>query len=177
MDPAHLHLMVNHVPILGAILSLPLIAIAAWRRTEKGPTLAYATLLTIAAVGGVIALRSGEPAEERVEDMPGVSEHWIEEHEERAETATVLAVITAVGALGALAYGWKRDEGTPAVLTGAVFVGALATSAAMGWTGLAGGQIHHPELRADGGASVVAEAGQGGEAGETKEEEEEEGER
>lgn len=177
MDPAHLHLMVNHVPILGAFLSLPLIGIAAWRRAEKAPALSYATLLTIAAIGAVVSLRSGSPAEERVEDLPGVSEHWIEEHEERAETATAFAVITALGALGALAYGWKREEGTPAVLTGAVFVGALATSGAMGWTGLAGGQIHHPELRADGGQSVTPEGGRGGEAGETKEEEEEEGER
>ena len=132
MDPAHLHLMVNHLPILGSILSLPLIGIAAWKRTEKGPMLAYATLLTLGAVGAVVSLRSGEPAEERVEDMPGVSERWIEEHEERAETATVLAVITALGALGAVAYGWKREDGPPAALTGAVFVGALATSAAMG---------------------------------------------
>ena len=30
MDPAHLHLMVNHLPILGSMLSLPLIGIAAW---------------------------------------------------------------------------------------------------------------------------------------------------
>jgi hypothetical protein len=176
MDPAHLHLMVNHLPILGSMLSLPLIGIAAWRRTEKGPTLAYATLLTLGALGAVVSLRSGEPAEERVEDLPGVSERWIEEHEERAETATVLAVITALGALGAMAYGWKRDEGTPAVLTGAVFVGALATSGAMGWTGLAGGQIHHPELRAEGDQAAAGE-GAAGEAGETREEEEAEGER
>ena len=60
MDPAHLHLMVNHLPILGSMLSLPLIGIAAWRRTEKGPTLAYATQLTLGALGAVVSLTDSE---------------------------------------------------------------------------------------------------------------------
>ncbi|MBK8479517.1 MAG: hypothetical protein IPL39_25535 [Opitutaceae bacterium] len=85
------------------------------------------------------------------------------EHEERAEAATVVAVI---GGCSASRLGHRREEGQRAIaLTGAALVGAIGTAGLMGWTGQAGGQIRHDEIRdgAPAGATGAAGAGEAGE--------------
>ena len=168
MNPAHLHLLVNHFPIIGTYLALPLLVIAAWRRADRGALLAVVLVLAISGATAVAANLTGDPAESRVESLPSVSKHWIDEHSERADYATVVAVVTAVGAIGLLAWAMRRGE-TP--LAGLAVLGFLTTisAGAMAWTGLAGGQIHHGELRAPGdNTSNAAERGgerAGGERG------------
>lgn len=146
MDLAHLHLMLNHFPIIGSLLALPLLGIAAWRPQERSALVGAVLVLGVSAIGAAGADFTGEPAEELVEDLPGVSEHWIHEHEERAEVAVVLSVVNGLAALGVL--GWAYNKGrTPALGVAGLLALTAATSGDMAWTGLAGGQIHHPELR------------------------------
>lgn len=171
MNAAHLHLLVNHLPIFGSFLAIPLVVIALWRRHEPG-TLYGAVLLTVLAAGGaVVADQSGEGAEEAVEHLPGVSEHLIHEHEERAELGIVLAGITALVGFGAAVLSGRAGRVHP-LATGVLLSGALATSAAMATVGWTGGQIRHTEVREDGG-SVASGNERGGERGEAGEEEEE----
>ena len=170
MNAAHVHLMVNHLPIFGSILSLPLLGLAIWRRRELSILFGATALLTLAAVGAGVALRSGGAAEEVVEDLPGVSETLIEAHEERAETATALAVVTALGAIGASAWAWRRGS-VPALGLAGVTAAAVITSGAMAWTGLAGGQIRHTEIRPDAGAGVEVPYAEGHESPEEEERE------
>ena len=35
MNPAHLHLMLNHIPVLGTAFGLGLLAFALWRRSDE----------------------------------------------------------------------------------------------------------------------------------------------
>lgn len=161
MNPAHVHLVLNHFPIVGTALAALLLGIALASRTflaketARGITLAGTILLAVSGASAAAAYLTGEPAEEQVEDMPGVDEPAIEEHEERAEVATVFAVLLGVGAVAASIVGGRR-EGS---LTVAVpFGAALLSSGLMAWTGAAGGKIHHPEVR-DGAALAAPEAG------------------
>jgi hypothetical protein len=158
MNTAHLHLLVNHLPILGAFLSLPVLAIALARRREPGILFAGVTLLALAAAGAGVALRSGEGAEEVVEDLPGVGEPTIEAHEEAADVASIFALAVALGGLATAGLAWRRGT-TPLVPTAAVVAGAFATSAAMGWTGYLGGQIRHSEIRPDAPTYVLGAPG------------------
>ena len=84
MDSVHIHLILNHVPILLTILSIPIV-IWGYYRSNK-------SILRLGLLGFVIAgltiipvFLTGETAHERVEDIQGVSERYMEEHEEAAE--------------------------------------------------------------------------------------------
>lgn len=157
MDPAHLHLLVNHVPILGTLFALVLGLYGAIRRQ---PAVVRAALLALVVSGAmsVVALRSGEGAEEAVERLPGVSERMIHEHEEAAEAANIAAVILALLALGVLV--WKRKEPEIGPLpTTAVLIGAAIVFALMARTGNLGGQIRHSEIR-PGTAQTLPAAGE-----------------
>jgi hypothetical protein len=155
MNPAHLHLLVNHFPIVGAFVSLPLLALALWRRGDRGSLLAAVTVLVVSAAGAGAAQLTGDDAEEVVEHLPGVSESLIHTHEERAEVATILAVVTGLGSLGILGFAIRSGK-TPLIGTVVLTAGALATAGTMAWTGQAGGQIRHTEIR-DGAPGATSE--------------------
>lgn len=146
MNPAHLHLLVNHLPIVGALLALPLLALAIWRRTDLGALRAAVLVLVLAAVGAGASMRTGEEAEHAVEDLPWATETLIEEHEERAELATWVTVAAALAGVGL----WAWSERKKAVPLGALLgLGLLsaASAGAMGWVGASGGVIRHEEIR------------------------------
>lgn len=163
MSLVHLHLLLNHFPIVGTILAAVLLGLALVRRADTGVWLAGTVLLAISAVSAAGANLTGEPAEEAIEDMPGVSEAAIHEHEERADIATVVSVVIGIGAVAAYALG--RNRSGIAALAGP-FAGAVVSGGLMAWTGAAGGQIHHPEVRDGAPMGEAAEAGEHGEAGE-----------
>jgi peptidoglycan/LPS O-acetylase OafA/YrhL len=169
MDATHLHLLVNHLPILGSFFALPLLVLALWRRQEPWLFAGAALLLLIGGAAGVVAEESGEGAEEAVEHLAGVSEALIHEHEERAEVATPLAVITGLAALGVAALSLRRRA---TWLPGGAVVLLLTgvTAGTMAWVGQSGGLIRHTELRDPssnaGGPSTPALSGEHGERGE-----------
>jgi hypothetical protein len=149
VNPAYAHLLVNHVPIVGAALSIPLLLIALWRREEPGVFLAAVVVVVIAGVGALAAERSGHAAEGIVEDLPGVEERLVEEHEERGEAAMWVALASAALGVVTLALVWRRSGPVPAWCPALLLVAALATTTAMAWTALSGGEIRHPEIHAD----------------------------
>lgn len=157
MNLAHLHLLLNHFPIIGSALAVPLLGIAAWRTREWSAVLAPVVVLVIAGVCAIGANLTGEPAEELIEARPGISERWTKEHEERADIATAFAVLGALGA-GGLLYLASRKGETPRVAVGGLLALTLGTNGVMAWTGLAGGRIHHPELRPGTSADAAPEA-------------------
>lgn len=157
MDPAHLHLIANHVPILGTLFALVLGVYGAARHQ---PDVVRAALLALVVVGvaSVVATRSGEGAEEVVEDLPGVSERVIHEHEEAAEVANYAAIALALLALGVLV--WRRRRPDVGVAPAAVvLVGAALVFGLMARAGNLGGQIRHTEIR-DGSAPLTAPVGE-----------------
>lgn len=145
MSGAHLHLLINHIPILGAFGLLLLFAIALVRRDSS---LARLTLVLSVALAlmSVAAFLTGEPAEEAIEHLPGIAENAIEPHEEAALTATIaFGVLGGAALLALLAY--RRRE-LPRLVVGAALIGTLVVASLMGWTGNLGGGIRHTELGA-----------------------------
>ena len=106
MTWAHIHLALNHVPVIGLPIVLLLLA---WALVRRGPDLLKASfgLLLLLALVTVIVQLTGEPAEELVEGLPGVLESMVERHEEAALLGTIGMV-----ALGGLAlFGLWRLRG------------------------------------------------------------------
>jgi hypothetical protein len=145
MDMGHLHLMLNHLPVLGAPAVLALLA---WGLGGKIPAITRGALwLTVglAVVTGVVYL-TGEAAEELVEALPTFQEPLVKRHEVVALWATLILVVTGCLAAAAL---WRSRRGAAMslALTRVVLVGLVASTAVVGVTAWTGGPIGHPELR------------------------------
>lgn len=145
MSATHIHLLLNHIPILGSFFGFCLLVSGL---ILKNRVLERAALMTLIVTGlaGIPVFLSGEGAEERVEHLEGVSESYIEQHEEMAGIAFWLMDITAVMALLTLAISLVKG-GRNLRLTLITVLFAMLTFGTMVITGNYGGQIRHNELR------------------------------
>src|SRR5262245_55365047 len=109
MNPAHWHLALNHIPVLGTAFGMGLVGWALIRRSEELKMVSFGVFVIVALLTIPVYL-TGEPAEHFIEHIPGVSEEAIEEHEGAATFA--FAGVLAVGALSiaGLAFGWRRKS-------------------------------------------------------------------
>lgn len=155
MNPAHLHLMVNHLPVFAAVFALTVLLLALLRPSDTLRRTGL-VLMVVAALGAVAADRTGEGAEDVVENQPTFSETFLEPHEEAAEAALIASIAAGCLALGilVLSRGKSVGRGSTAVAT----LAAVVVFAAMARTAWLGGKIAHPEIR-DGAAVVAAPAG------------------
>jgi hypothetical protein len=157
MTWVHLHLLLNHVPVLGTVSAVLLLAFALVRRSSELTRASLGAFVILGLAAGVVYL-TGEPAEERVEHLPGVSERLIEAHEEAAFVAMVLLAAFAVGALVVLLR-YRGGRAIPrSVVVGALLL-SLVPTGAMAWTANLGGQIRHDEIRSattdPGGSALI----------------------
>jgi hypothetical protein len=166
MNPAHIHLMLNHVPLFGALAVTILCGLALLRR-QQGLARGGLLVAVLTAIVGVAVYLTGEPAEELVEDLPGVSEAVLETHEEIALVATVvLGAFGVLAVIGLIAF----RHGVTMGFTRALLAASLVPLAAMAYTAYLGGQVRHSEIRQGGGGNEAREGrDDGGEARENGE--------
>ena len=146
MNPAHLHLALNHIPVLGTLFGLLLLALAAWRKSDELKRLSLWVFAAVAVLA-IPAYLSGEPAEEMVEHLPGVSESLIKAHEEAAEAAFICLIILGTAATVGLVIS-RRGKRLPAWFSVPTMVLALVVGGLMTWTANLGGKVRHTEIRA-----------------------------
>ena len=159
MSLVHLHLLLNHVPVVGIFFAVLFLAVALMRRYGGLAKPSFAFLALIGAVSVAVFL-TGEPAQEAIEKLPGFSERLIDRHEDAALLATIVTGL--LGALALAALFVFRRRALPRWLTMLGLVSTLAASAMMAYTANLGGQIRHSEIRA-GAAAPVGERTTGAE--------------
>ena len=143
MNPTHLHLLLNHFPIVGTLIGSAILFYGVIKSQNAGKTIG-ALIIVIMAIVAVPVLLTGEPAEESIEHLSGISETLIHDHEETSEKAFWL--MEASGALSLLALILYRKKSVYASKTfWMAFAFAAITFFAMAWTGYLGGKIRHPE--------------------------------
>lgn len=145
MNAAHIHLVINHIPVIGTIIAflLMLLALITSNNTLK-KTAGF--LFVIFAIATIPVYLTGEPAEEVVEGIAGVSEGIIENHERWAGFA--LAGMGLLGAASLGTFAWlKKDRVMPAWYAGALLAIALIPIGLIGYTASLGGEIRHTEIR------------------------------
>lgn len=158
MSWAHVHLAVNHFPVVGAVLAL-LFFVWAISRGEGEHVRMALVFFVVVALLGVATYFTGEPAEHAVEDLAGISESLVEEHEEAAGTSTI--VLAALGLLAGFGLFVSRQaRKLPRWLGPAVLVLALVATGAMAWTATLGGHIRHPEIRPETATEAPASSGE-----------------
>ncbi|HEX4948150.1 MAG TPA: hypothetical protein VFZ34_15870 [Blastocatellia bacterium] len=147
MNSAHLHLLLNHVPVIGMIFGLFILLFALLRNSDAAKRIAL-SIFVVAALFAIPTYLSGEPAEEVAEHLPGVTHTLIESHEEAAQLALVAVEITGLLSLVGLILA-RRTQTLPQWLVIAPLALALVTTGLLGWTANLGGQIRHTEIRRD----------------------------
>ena len=146
MNLAHLHLLLNHFPIIGTIVALGLFITSF---IGKNDDLKRSALIIFAAIALITlpAFFSGVGAQRMVRKEPGIAVAVIDRHEGAAILAMFLMLITGALALVEL---WKRRRiRTEKIWSGTVFailVFSLLTTAVMARVGTTGGDIRHPEI-------------------------------
>ncbi len=164
MNPAHLHLLLNHIPVLGVGFGL---AVLGWATFRPRPDFARLALVVfiVSALTAIPTYLSGEPAEGAIEGVAGAIEPWVEPHEEAALVSLVL--VEGLGVLGLVAlWSARRAASLSRPLMMASLALALATAGSLAYTANLGGLIRHTEIRS--GAPLPGDAGEatGGEHGE-----------
>jgi len=147
IDAAHVHLMLNHVPVIGAPLLLLLLGIGLLRGSRELVTVSLVLVVGLVLATGLVYL-TGEPAEELVEHAPWFRDSLVETHEEQAMVGLVAMLVT--GALAGVAIALRNRLGSGTWLPRVVWGGLALSTALLGWVGWSGGQIRHDELRAPG---------------------------
>lgn len=147
---AHLHLILNHLPIIVTALGLLLLAVGIIRHRE-GPIRTALAFFVGGALAALPVYLTGEPAEETVEGLPGVTSAIVGRHEDAALIAAIVVGLLGAFALWAL-WRYRATAVLPRWVITVALLGSLVGSGLMAWTGLLGGQIRHTEVRASAGA-------------------------
>lgn len=143
-----MHLLLNHIPVLGTVFGLLLLAWGMVRRNESIQRAALATF-AVAALVAVPVFLTGEPAEDAVEHLAGTAALAIETHEEAALLS--LISVELLGVIAVLSVIVRRAGGRSRFVTRAALVVAVVTAGLMARTANLGGKVRHAELR---GATV-----------------------
>ena len=145
MNAVHIHLLLNHVPILGVLFGAAILAGALYRRQEA--FVRFALWIFIAMTALIVpTYLSGEAAEDIVAPAIPSAEAWIEPHEQAAGFAGMMTVLVGALAAGTLAVGRGQPD-LPRRLVLATLVVSLLASAALARTATLGGQISHTQIR------------------------------
>lgn len=149
MNLAHIHLILNHIPVVGIPVALVFLVYGICGKNQSSQRFALLVLIGLAAMVLPVYF-TGEPAEEVVEHLPGVVESFIEAHEEAAMFSLVLTLITGAAAFIAL---WFQKDQVKSRLANLGVVGfASLAIVSLLYTANLGGKVRHTELRS--GATI-----------------------
>ena len=167
METAYLHIVTNHLPIIGVPLALVLLVMGFWRKSDDLKTAAF-LIFVFLGLATLVTFLLGQAGEDFVEELAGVSEHAIDEHEDFARFALALVMVTAIFSLFAilrfqgLSFLRRRITSSEGLIDGEVSAGpsspypmwitlavlffAMLSGGVLGYTGKLGGMIRHTEF-------------------------------
>lgn len=152
MDNTHLHLILNHFPILGTLFALCILGWGILRKNTSLESAGFVTLIIISLLTIPVFL-TGKEAHEPLDQVPGVSDQYLEEHEELAKKAIWLMFATGAMSLITMIVS-KGGKSRKVILNVITLLLAAGSLGIMTVVGNYGGKIRHSELRDDAETSV-----------------------
>jgi uncharacterized membrane protein len=147
MYSAHIHLLLNHWPIIGTFIALGFFVISLLSRQDQLKQ-ASLGLFAFIALLAIPAYMSGNSAQLFLKDTPEVSIMLVQTHQGAALLALIFMEITgAFAMIGLWQFSRADRNGKPAGWNSAVvLLLSLLTSGLLAITGNTGGDIRHPEI-------------------------------
>jgi uncharacterized membrane protein len=147
MNDAHLHMVVNHFPIIGTIFGLGILIVGIFMKHTVIKNVAY-IIFVVAAIFAAVSMSTGEGAEEIAEKLPSVTDQIIHEHEEMAEKLAF--VLYSLGAISLLGLYLNFKSHTKEVVVSYIALVVAIIGVFFGkQTGTTGGEVRHTEIRAN----------------------------
>jgi uncharacterized membrane protein len=145
MNGAHWHLVVNHLPIIFPIVGVIVMITGLILKSEAIKRTAF-MIFVFSSLAAIVAMNTGDGAEEVVEKINGVTENYIENHEETAETFAILSyILGGISLLGLWASFKQKSFSSIISITTLIFAFVVLFFAKQ--TGTTGGEIRHTEIR------------------------------
>jgi len=157
VNVAHLHLLLNHIPTVGAVVALGILILAFIRRDEPLKLVGLEVLFMIALLT-LPAYMSGVAAFHKLRNQPGVSEDAMRIHQDAALAGFVVTEFAGFIAWVALWQARRRGRTARGLVSASTLLLVVAL-ALMGRAATLGGDIRHPEITTGLVASTAAPAG------------------
>jgi uncharacterized membrane protein len=147
MSLAHVHLLLNHFPIIGTMIGLALYVLALLAQSDHLKQASLLVLLGIAMLAFPTYL-SGNAAAAEIQHLSGVSQDLIKEHQNSALLAFIFMELNGCFAWLGL-WQFRRISRVPRWNLTVVLLLSVVTVLLMSTTGNTGGDIRHPEIAKD----------------------------
>jgi uncharacterized membrane protein len=144
MNSTHIHLMITHLPIFGAVMGALVLIHGMWSKSNQTKIAAY-NLFILSGIGAGIAYATGEGAEETVENIQGVATSLIDQHEDMAKIALISFIILGVISLAGNFFTIKKEKISHTLAFVILFL-SIISFGIVARTGYLGGLIRHTEI-------------------------------
>lgn len=144
MNAAQIHLALNHAPLFLSLIGGGILLAGMIKKNESFKHLSLYFLIA-AAVFTIPVFLTGEGTEELVENLPGVNENAIEEHEEMAKIS--LIIISIMGGLALIGLFIRNKASMARILFSGLVLLSLGSFVTMAQTAHLGGLIRHSEIQ------------------------------
>jgi uncharacterized membrane protein len=132
LNPAHWHLLVNHIPITGGIIAILVLLYGILRKSEAVIKATY-WLFALLAVFAVVATQTGEGAEHFILDAKLANKALIERHVRVSDIAQWAMIVVGLTALAALFIKPLKTIRTMPIL---ILILSIIAAGWMAWAGL-----------------------------------------
>ena len=146
MNPAHIHLLLNHFPTIGFGVGVLLFLAALFGKSDELKRACLVIFFVTAALT-ITTYVSGNDAQEAIRETPGVSTSLIDAHETAALLAFICMQITGFFSWLGL-WMWRRAFRLVNWNLALVLILSIATFGLMARAANLGGEIRHPEVQA-----------------------------
>lgn len=153
MSWTHLHLALNHIPVIGAPFLLLLLAWGCWKRSRDLTRTALWWFIGFTALAIALKFTGDFAWGEAADRLRPVSE-FVSAHEQSADQATTGVFLLGIAAAVAVFLG-RGTRPTPSWILGTVLVLGLITTLLMARAANLGGRINHPEVRPAGSTNAL----------------------
>jgi uncharacterized membrane protein len=153
MNEAHIHLLVNHFPIILPVVGILILVTGLLSKSEAVKRTAY-MIFILGALTTIFAMKSGEGAEDVIKKLDETVKDFIHEHEEAAETFAIVSYVMGLIAIIGLWASFQRKKFSNTI----VFITLIFAFVVLFFareTGTTGGEINHPEIRYDHNQNII----------------------
>jgi hypothetical protein len=152
-NPAYLHVILNHLPIIGMVMGIIALLVGLFLRQPAALVPGLAVVL-IAGISAWPVYETGSAAYKSIRKISDYeSSDWLDEHMDRADQT--IWVFYATAGLACLAIGLpKRWAAAGVPLATASLLAAVICTGVSGYIAIPGGLVRHAEFRPDANEST-----------------------